>query len=83
MDYIFPREKKDYEAEGIEWRDIVYHSNDDVLELVFKVSHLVLWHNYVLAITEYASFLMSKIFAIEKLVYVFIVSEGRHSFVAG
>lgn len=56
MDYIFPREKKDYEAEGIEWRDIVYHSNDDVLELVFKVSHLVLWHNYVLAITEYASF---------------------------
>lgn len=36
MDYIFPREKKDYEAEGIEWRDIVYHSNDDVLELVFK-----------------------------------------------
>lgn len=42
MDYIFPREKKDYEAEGIEWRDIVYHSNDDVLELVFKVSHVVL-----------------------------------------
>lgn len=36
MDYIFPREKKDYEAEGIEWRHIVYHSNDDVLELVFK-----------------------------------------------
>lgn len=36
MDYIFPREKKDYETEGIEWRDIVYHSNDDVLELVFK-----------------------------------------------
>lgn len=42
MDYIFPREKKDYEAEGIEWRDIVYHSNDDVLDLVFKVSHLVI-----------------------------------------
>lgn len=56
MDYIFPREKKDYEAEGIEWRDIVYHSNDDVLELVFKVSHVVLWHSYVTTITEYASF---------------------------
>lgn len=56
MDYIFPREKKDYEAEGIEWRDIVYHSNDDVLELVFKVSHVVLWHNYVTTSTEFASF---------------------------
>lgn len=83
MDYIFPREKKDYEAEGIEWRDIVYHSNDDVLELVFKVSHLVLWHNYVLAITEYASFPNVENFCNRKMVYVFIVSEGRHSFVAG
>ncbi|XP_062596974.1 uncharacterized protein LOC134258441 [Saccostrea cucullata] len=36
MDYIFPRERKEYESEGIEWRDIVYHCNDDVLELLFK-----------------------------------------------
>lgn len=44
MDYIFPREKKDYEAEGIEWRDIVYHCNDDVLELVFKVGYIQYIH---------------------------------------
>ncbi|XP_021346055.1 uncharacterized protein LOC110445656 [Mizuhopecten yessoensis] len=36
MDYIFPRERREYELEGVEWRDIVYHSNDDVLELVFR-----------------------------------------------
>lgn len=50
MDYIFFCEKKDYEVEGIEWRDIVYYSNDDVLEFVFKVSYFVLWYNYVLVI---------------------------------
>ena len=37
MDYIFPRERREYEIEGIEWRDIEYHCNDDVLALVFKV----------------------------------------------
>ncbi|KAK3099019.1 hypothetical protein FSP39_025327 [Pinctada imbricata] len=36
MDYIFPRERREYEIEGIEWRDIEYHCNDDVLELIFK-----------------------------------------------
>lgn len=57
MDYIFFCEKKDYEVEGIEWRDIVYYSNDDVLEFVFKVSYFVLWYNYVLGIIEYVLFL--------------------------
>nr|AAY86556.1 chitin synthase [Atrina rigida] len=36
MDYIFPRERREYELEGIEWRDIVYHCNDEVLEVLFK-----------------------------------------------
>lgn len=40
MDYIFPRERKEYEIEGIEWRDIVYHTNEDVLDLIFKVIFL-------------------------------------------
>lgn len=37
MDYIFPREQHDYEMEGIAWRDIHYHSNEDVLDLLFQV----------------------------------------------
>lgn len=37
MEYIFPREQREYDIEGIEWRNIMYHSNDDVLDLLFKV----------------------------------------------
>lgn len=37
MDYIFPREQRDYEIEGISWKDIRYHTNEDVLELLFQV----------------------------------------------
>lgn len=37
MDYIFPREQMDYEREGIAWRNISYHSNEEALELIFKV----------------------------------------------
>lgn len=37
MEYIFPREQREYEIEGIEWKHITYHSNDDVLDLLFKV----------------------------------------------
>ncbi|XP_052098286.1 uncharacterized protein LOC127733063 [Mytilus californianus] len=36
MEYIFPREQREYDIEGIEWRNIMYHSNDDVLDLLFK-----------------------------------------------
>ncbi|KAL5004693.1 hypothetical protein ScPMuIL_018149 [Solemya velum] len=35
MEYLFPRERKEYEDEGIQWQNIVYHSNNDVLELLF------------------------------------------------
>ncbi|KAH3835621.1 hypothetical protein DPMN_108977, partial [Dreissena polymorpha] len=36
MDNIFPREQTDYEREGITWRNISYHSNEETLELIFK-----------------------------------------------
>lgn len=39
MDYIFPREQRDYELEGIAWTDIHYHSNEAVLELLFQKPH--------------------------------------------
>ncbi|XP_060554144.1 uncharacterized protein LOC132715175 isoform X2 [Ruditapes philippinarum] len=39
MDYIFPREQRDYEMEGIAWKDILYHSNEDVLNLLFQKPH--------------------------------------------
>ena len=37
MEYIFPRERRDYEAEGIHWNELEYRTNEDVLELVFQV----------------------------------------------
>jgi len=37
MEYIFPREQKDYEIEGISWQDINYQTNEDVLDLLFQV----------------------------------------------
>jgi len=39
MDYIFPREQADYEQEGITWTHINYHSNEDVLGLLFEVMY--------------------------------------------
>ncbi|XP_048256022.1 uncharacterized protein LOC124134072 [Haliotis rufescens] len=42
MDYIFPREQKEYELEGVEWADINYRSNDGVLDLVFSRPHGIL-----------------------------------------
>ena len=42
MDYIFPRERREYEIEGVEWRNIIYHCNDDVIDLVFRVSIFLL-----------------------------------------
>ncbi|WAR00736.1 MYO3B-like protein, partial [Mya arenaria] len=42
MDYIFPREQLDYEREGITWTNIEYHSNEDVLNLVFQKPHGIL-----------------------------------------
>ena len=38
MEYIFPREKRDYEAEGIHWAELQYHNNEDVLEMIFQAS---------------------------------------------
>lgn len=38
IEYLFPKERQDYEDEGIAWQDIMYHSNNDVLELLFDVS---------------------------------------------
>ena len=38
MEYIFPREKRDYEAEGIHWTELQYHNNEDVLEMIFQAS---------------------------------------------
>lgn len=37
MDHIFPHEKREYEQEGIVWKDIYYTSNDDVINLLFRV----------------------------------------------
>lgn len=48
MEYIFPREQREYEIEGIEWRNIMYHSNDDVLDLLFKVFIFVSIHHLIL-----------------------------------
>ncbi|ESO87529.1 hypothetical protein LOTGIDRAFT_127716 [Lottia gigantea] len=42
MDYVFPREQKEYEIEGINWTDITYRSNEDVLELIFLKSYGIL-----------------------------------------
>ena len=42
MEYIFPRERRDYEAEGIHWNELEYHNNEDVLELMFLVNILIL-----------------------------------------
>lgn len=39
MDYIFPQEQRDYELEGIPWTDIHYHSNEDVIDLLFQKPH--------------------------------------------
>lgn len=39
MEYIFPREQRDYEAEGIAWTEICYQSNENVLELLFQKPH--------------------------------------------
>ncbi|KAL3866223.1 hypothetical protein ACJMK2_043545 [Sinanodonta woodiana] len=39
MEYIFPQEKRDYESEGIQWTDLKYRSNEDVLDLIFQKPH--------------------------------------------
>ena len=52
MDYIFPREQRDYELEGIAWKDILYHSNEDVLNLLFQVSYRSASKKYNMLIFE-------------------------------
>lgn len=37
MENMFHYERKEYEMEGIEWRDIHYRNNDQVIDLVFRV----------------------------------------------
>lgn len=41
MENMFYYERKEYEMEGIEWRDIHYRNNDQVIDLVFRVGLLL------------------------------------------